>query len=1748
MQFRTGTGQQQATSSRRKYNAVVLAVLVAFSVSLGVGTETAFATGFTPAAPSIYPYFDKDPTNQTTQYFLLTGDDGVTFNCSLDGAAYAVCDGYTWIAVTGLADGQHTFSAQAIDMNGTPSDASSVTWTVDTTAPAKPSSFTGVPSQPTRSTSATIGFTLAEEGGTVECSPDGQGWGPCTSVSGTTGSETMADLAEGNHFLFIRQTDAAGNEGEVAIANWTVDLTGPNAPGPFWDIPSSPTASRSATISFYFDASSGGTVECRLDAGSWESCTSASGGIATYALTAIPGGTHTISARQTDVAGNTGSVGTSDPWTIDLTPPTTPGSFTGVPSGSTNIRTATIGFTLGESGGTVECRLNSGTWGACTSISGTSGTYSLSALTAGAKTISVRQTDSVGNVSAIGTSSSWTVDLTAPSSPGAISGVPSSPTKNTGATLTFTTAESGGTIQCKLDSGSWNACTSFSGTSGTFVLSGLADGAHTAYVRQTDAAGNVSATRTSTSWTVDATAPAAAGSFSGTPSSPTTSTNQSVSFTLAESGGTAQCRLDSGSWVSCSSISGRNGSFNVSGLSEGTHTVSVRQTDAAGNVGAIGTSSSWTVDRTAPSAPGSFTGVASAVTNATTATVGFTLAEAVSDGRVECTLDSGDWVDCTSGVTGTSGSYVVTDLIDGTHDVSVRQIDAAGNVSSTSTTNTWTVDATPPLVPSSLTGVPYSPTRGTTATISFTLAEAVDGGKVECRLDSGTWADCTSRVSGTSGSYAVTGLADGSHSVSVRQTDAAGSPSTVATTTSWTVDSTSTTPEFLATGSMAAVRAFHTSTTLANGKVLITGGYSVSGPTRNTELYDPAAGTFSASGLMTVARQQHTATLLPNGKVLIAGGVSASSTLSSAELYDPSTGTFTATGTMSSARSQHTATLLSNGKVLFTGGSNGSGPVASAELYDPSTGTFTATGSMAAARLAHTATLLADGNLLVTGGSNNSGVLSSAELYNPATGTFTTTGTMRSPRLGHSETLLLDGKVLFTGGNNGSRNLATAEVFNPATGTFTATGTMTSARGGHTATFLSGGMVLIAGGSNGASNLSSAELYNPATGLFAATRGMTSPRITQSATLLSNGNLLVSGGNGGGASVEIYYADLPPTAPGSFTGVPSAATTSTSATIGFTLGEAVAGGKVECRLDGGAWVDCTSSVTGTTGSYALSGLADGNHTVSARQTDAAGNVSNIGSSTSWTVDSSAPSAPTLSDAPNGTTSTTSATLTFSGDSDSAFTCSIDGGEYSTCISPLSLTDLADGNHSVSIKSRDAAGNLSAATSASWTVDTSAPSEPTLSEGPTGFTTSASATLTFSGDEDATLTCSIDDGEYENCSSPLSLHDLRDGDHSVRIKSRDAAGNTSSVRTVSWTVITAAPATPTFTGAPTGAINGRHVLFSFTGDMYTTFTCSIDAGAYNSCTSPLELDGLSDGAHSVRVKATDRVGNSSIRLASWTVDTTAPNTPTMGGVPSALTNLRNVTLSFTSDSDSTLTCSIDAGSYNTCTSPLSLTGLAEGTHSVSVKATDGAGNVSSVRTSSWRVDTTAPPVVTVNGLPSGTTVSPNATARFSSIETGVTFECRLNLSGPINACTSPWELRGLGAGTYTAYVRTKDAAGNTSAWTSKSWTVRQPCPTPTIVNSTFHDRGHGQLEIKPGASANDVRPACQLLTVQIWDGPTRPSGSEHLTDTPSFSMRIIKYGKLVRFDGAKTFVPRWIRVENKVGTWSVWYQLRKTVFF
>ncbi len=177
------------------------------------------------------------------------------------------------------------------------------------------------------------------------------------------------------------------------------------------------------------------------------------------------------------------------------------------------------------------------------------------------------------------------------------------------------------------------------------------------------------------------------------------------------------------------------------------------------------------------------------------------------------------------------------------------------------------------------------------------------------------------------------------------------------------------------------------------------------------------------------------------------------------------------------------------------------------------------------------------------------------------------------------------------------------------------------------------------------------------------------------------------------------------------------------------------------------------------------------------------------------------------------------------------------------------------------------------------------------------------------------------------------------------------------------------------------------------------------------------------------------------------DTTPPNTMIDSG-PSGATSSTKASFGFSStESGSTFECKLDSGSWNSCTSPKSYSGLALTAHTFSVKATDAAGNVDTTPASrSWTVEAgpdTTPPNTSISSGPASTTTSTSASFGFSSSESGSTFQCSLD-SAPSSSCASPKSYSSLSLGTHTFSVVATDAANNTDpSPATRAWTVTEP---------------------------------------------------------------------------------------------------------
>ena len=449
---------------------------------------------------------------------------------------------------------------------------------------------------------------------------------------------------------------------------------------------------------------------------------------------------------------------------------------------------------------------------------------------------------------------------------------------------------------------------------------------------------------------------------------------------------------------------------------------------------------------------------------------------------------------------------------------------------------------------------------------------------------------------------------------------------------------------------------------------------------------------------------------------------------------------------------------------------------------------------------------------------------------------------------------------------------------------------------------------------------------------------------------------------------------------------------------------------------------------------------------------------------------------TIDSGPALETDSTSATFSFSApESGLAYECSLDGASFQICSSPKVYNGLALGSHTfrVQVFSPDAIVDQTPATY-SWTVlDATAP-ETTIDFGPPAVTGSAQANIAFSSSEPgSSFECSLNGADFASCGSPAQYSGLTPADYTFRVRAVDASGNADSTpATHSWTVVER-PETTIDTG-PDSDSTSTSATFTFSSNQAgSSFECSLDGGPFLVCSSPHEVTGLTDGDHTLFVRARNGQGIEDDTPAAydWTVDL-PPNTSI---VTAPQTTTQDSIALFTfgaNEPDVTFECSLDGAPFTDCESPHAVS-VADGQHELQVRALDGSGTPDPTPAShTWRVDTAAPNT-TIGDGPSASTQSTNATFTFSAGEPGVTFECSLDGS-PYSACSSPKVYTGLSVGNHELLIRATDAAGNVEPTpASHEWTV-EPLDTtaPETTIGTKPDANTRSTDASFGFSADE----------------------------------------------------------------------------
>lgn len=323
-------------------------------------------------------------------------------------------------------------------------------------------------------------------------------------------------------------------------------------------------------------------------------------------------------------------------------------------------------------------------------------------------------------------------------------------------------------------------------------------------------------------------------------------------------------------------------------------------------------------------------------------------------------------------------------------------------------------------------------------------------------------------------------------------------------------------------------------------------------------------------------------------------------------------------------------------------------------------------------------------------------------------------------------------------------------------------------------------------------------------------------------------------------------------------------------------------------------------------------------------------------------------------APDPLTNVVAATFSFTSTASNqikiAFECSLDGGAFVACQSPVTLNPFGEGQHQFAVRAVSGSIADPSPALARWRLDSLAPTVELL-DGPPALTNTANVVIVYSFSEDVYTQCQHNDQYLEDCQSPIVLLALDSGLHVLQITGSDLAGNKlREPLNLVWEV-DLLPSTYLIE-VPEQITDQQSATLSFFGidDHFVLgYECSLDQQAYVACESPLTVTGLSHGQHQFSVRAIDNRNqrDASPAQVTWLVSyNVAPDTY-LRHYPSRYTPLTTVVIQAASPATdlASFICSVDGNSFTPCASTLNyVTGPGE--HRVVYAAVDSGGVVDS----------------------------------------------------------------------------------------------------------------------------------------------------------------------------------------------------------
>ena len=1690
---------------------------------------------------------------------------------------------------TALDDGEHAFTVNVTDAAGNTSPATAAgTITIDTSAPAVADNVTiSANDQPladgasTQDNMPTVSGE-AEPGSTVVIYDNGTEIGTVTADENGNWSFTPETaLDDGEHTFTVNVTDPAGNTSPSTSAGTiTIDTTAPAAASEVTlsggdQTLADGTSTKDNTPTLSGDAEAGSTVVIYDNGTEIGTVTAdADGNWSFTPATALDDGEHTFTVDVTDPAGNTSPATAAGTIAIDTSAPAVADNVTIsandqtlADGASTKDSTPTLSGEA-EAGSTVVIYDNGVEIGSVTADA--DGNWSFTPETAlddGEHTFTVNVTDPAGNTSPSTSAGTITIDTTAPAAASEVTlSGDDQPLADGASTQDSTPTVSGeaeaGSIVVIYDNGvEIGSVTADADGSWSFTpATALDDGEHTFTVNVTDPAGNTSPATSAGTITIDTTAPAAACevTLSGDdqPLADGASTKDSMPTISGEAEpGSIVVIYDNGTEIgTVTADADDNWSFTPeTALDDGEHTFTVNVTDPAGNTSPSTSAGTITIDTTAPAAASEVilsgddqTLADGASTKDTTPTVS---GEAEA-GSTVVIYDNGTEIGTVTADENGNWSFTPqTALDDGEHTFTVNVTDAAGNTSPSTSAGTITIDTTAPAAASEVTlsGDDQSlsdgaSTQDTTPTVS---GEAEPGSTVVI-YDNGT--EIGSVTADENGNWSFTpetALDDGEHAFTVNVTDAAGNTSPATAAGTITIDTT-------APAAASEVTLSGDDQTLADGASTKDSTPTVSGEAEAGSIvviYDNGVEIGSVTADADGSWSFTPATALDDGEHTFTVDVT-----DPAGNTSPATaaGTITIDTTAPAAASE--ITLSGDDQPLADGASTkDSTPTVSGEAEPGSTVTIYDNGVEIG-----TVTADADGNwsftpeTVLTDGEHafTVDVTDAAGNTSPATAAGTITIDTTAPAAASEVTLSGDDQTLADGASTKDN-------------TPTLSG---EAEAGSTVVIYDNGVEIgtVTADENGSWS------FTPETGLTDGEHAFT-VNVTDAAGNTSPstaaGSIIIDTTPPGASDIVITDN----TGPVSGTITEGGVTDDTTPTIS---GKTEPGSSVVILDNGVAIGTVIADADGNWSFTPETALDDGEHALTLTITDPSGNNSNSLPAGVIVVDTSAPAAATslliTDDVGTKTGALTNGSVTddskptISGKAEKGSTITLYDGETAMGTTTADAegnwsftpeTALGDGEHSITVKVNDGAGNTSAASdTVVFTVDTVAQAasdivitdnagnqKGPLSDGAmtddnqpviSGKAEAGSTVTIFNGDTVLGTTTADETGAWQfTPASPLN-----DGSYEISVIVTDSAGNNSSASpAIAITVDTTAPegvidvAFTDDVGSITGSLGNNGVtddskpVISGTADANSTiavFDNGVEIGTATSDSdgkwSFIPETALNDGEHTFTFVVTDPLGRISEESAATTliIDTAAPATATAISVSDDVEGGKSGPLingDITNDNQPTISGEAEAGSTITLYDGDTVIGqvtadaegkwrftpetaLAEGEHTLTVKVSDAAGNTSAASSGiTITIDSLAPASasdITLNDdagssngtLTDGSVTDDNKPTLSGKAEKGstVTIYDGETAIGTTNADEQgEWQFTpdtALADGEHSFTVKVTDTAGNTSpASSALTVTVDTLAPTAPVIAQVDDNVAPAQGSVENGKATNDTTP-------------------------------------------------------------------------